>query len=160
MPPALTIFLFKTFLRLEDLSVTSISQGIFAELVSLHLWPCRQTGRRIGLGVTIFKVLLFSCMLVWILGNVSRELLELKNSEANLAQAKPEKLKLLQISIFCCLVIGWLTLPLILGQVFYRDIYIEKLFDNCLNAQEDEEQVEAKEGEEGEQDDEREQDEE
>ena len=160
LPPALTIFLFKTCLRLEDLSVTSISQGIFAELVSLHLWPCRQTGKRIGLGVTIFKVLLFSCMLVWILGNVSRELLELKNSEANLAQAKPEKLKLLQISIFCCLVIGWLTLPLILCQIFYRDIYIEKLFDNCLNAQEDEEQVEAKEGEEGEQDDEREQDEE
>ena len=140
LPPALTIFLFKTCLRLEDLSVTSISQGIFAELVSLHLWPSRQTGRRIGLGVTIFKVLLFSCMLVWILGSVSNELSASKNFEANLPQAPPEKLKLLQISSICCLVIGWLTLPLILGQVFYRDIYIEKLFDNCLNAQEDEEQ--------------------
>ena len=136
LPPALTIFLFKTWLRLEDLSVTSISQGIFAELVSLHLWPCGQTGRRIGLGVTIFKVLLFSCMLVWILGNVSNEL----SASKNLAQAPPEKLKLLQISSLCCLVIGWLTLPLILCQIFYRDIYIETLFDNCLNAQEEEEQ--------------------
>ena len=99
-------------------------------------------------------------MLVWILGSVSNELSASKNFEATLAQAPPEKLKLLQISSLCCLVIGWLTLPLILCQIFYRDIYIEKLFDNCLNAQEDEEQVEAKEGEEGEQDDEREQDEE
>ena len=37
LPPALAIFLVKTCLRIEDLSVAGFSQGIVAELVSLHL---------------------------------------------------------------------------------------------------------------------------
>ena len=163
LPSALAIFIVRTCLRLEDLSVTSISQGISAELVSLHLWPCGQTGKRIGLGVTIFKVLLFSSMLVWVFNNPDNEFVDyklsrLKKYEANFAQAPPDELMLLEgykktvekwaretttrlrIASICCLVIGWVTLPLILGQVFYRDVYIEKLEDNCLVAQEEEEQ--------------------
>ena len=46
----------------------------------------------------------------------------------------------LQISSVCCLVIGWVVLPLIIGQVFFQDAYVKKLADNCLDAKEEEEE--------------------
>ena len=67
VPPAVVICFIKTCFHLKDLSVTAISQGTFTELLSLHLWPCGKVGKRIGLGVTIYKVLLFSSVLLWII---------------------------------------------------------------------------------------------
>ena len=37
-----------------------------------------------------------------------------------------------QIASIGCLVIGWLSLPLVISQVFYQEAYIGKLADNCL----------------------------
>ena len=149
VPPSFVIFLIKTCVHLEDLSIAAVSQGIVSELVSLHLWPCRRAGKRIGMGVTIFKLLLFSFVLAWIIGNpesgrVGQTLSELEDLGAPLvtetlyeewARETATRFKIASIS---CFVIGWLTLPLIIGQVFYQDIYIEKLLNNCLNVQEEE----------------------
>ena len=143
-PPALVILLLKTCLLLEDLSVADISQGVVAELVSLHLWPCGQIGKRIGLGVTVFKVLLFTTMLTWVIINPNNgDLvgLVMSNPEAYTKwQIKwaTETSSRLQIASISCLVIGWISLPLILGQVFFQDMFIT----NCLSAPEEEEEEE------------------
>ena len=149
VPPSFVIFLIKTCVLLEDLSIAAVSQGIVSELVSLHLWPCRRAGKRIGMGVTIFKLLLFSFVLAWIIknpeaGRVGQTLSELEDLEVSLmtetlyeewARETATRFKVASVS---CFVIGWLTLPLIIGQVFYQDTYIEKLLNNCLNVQEEE----------------------
>ena len=158
LPPALAIFLVKTCLRIEDLSVAGISQGVVAELVSLHLWPCGQTGRRIGLGVTVFKVLLYSFMLAWIINNPEAGTVDKVRSSFEDAGVPLMTETLFfeewarvtatrfQIASICCLVIGWITLPLVIGQVFCQDIFTKKLADNCLDAQEEEEEEEEEEG--------------
>ena len=149
VPPSFVIFLIKTCVRLEDLSIAAVSQGIVSELVSLHLWPCRRAGKRIGMGVTIFKLLLFSFVLAWIIenpeaGRVGQTLSELKDLEVPLvtetlyeewARETATRFKIASIS---CFVIGWLTFPVIIGQVFYQDTYIKKLLYNCSNVQEEE----------------------
>ena len=48
-----------------------------------------------------------------------------------------ERCSRLQIASVCCLVIGWISLPLIIGQVFFQDVFVKKLADNCLDAQEE-----------------------
>jgi len=112
VPPAVVILLLKTCLLLQDLSVAAISQGIVAELVSLHLWPCGQIGKRIGLGVTVFKVLLTTGMLTWVMINPYQH----PYGEMKWEIARTRRLHI--ASIFC-LVIGWISLPLIFGQIFY-----------------------------------------
>ena len=130
VPPAVVILLLKTCLLLEDLSVAAISQGVVAELVSLHLWPCGQIGKRIGLGVTVFNVFLCTGMLTWIIMNP-------KPGQSTWAIETNRRHQIASIS---CLVTGWISLPLIFCQVFCRDMYITKLANNCLSAQEEEEE--------------------
>ena len=161
--PAFVIFLVKTCVHLEDLSVVAISQGVVAELVSLHLWPCGRTGKRIGLGVTIFQTLLFSFMLGCVIqkrelyvgssvrvgvGDVSqlsqadvaaqiRHLWGTESSSKILEDWSRETCSRLRIASVCCLLIGWISLPLIIGQVFFQDVFVKKLADKCLDAQEE-----------------------
>ena len=152
VPPAVVICFIKTCLHLKDLSVTAISQGTFTELVSLHLWPCGKLGKRIGLGVTIYKLLLFSFVLLWIIkdpevGDVDDVLswfeapiqsrhhtiiLVTEDTKKIVEEWAREATTRFQIASIGCLVIGWLSLPLVIGQVFYQDAFIGKLADSCL----------------------------
>ena len=145
VPPAVVICFIKTCFHLKDLSVTAISQGTFTELVSLHLWPCGKVGKRIGLGVTIYKLLLFSFVLLWIIkdpevGTVawveaplqSRHHIVTEDTKKIAEEWAREALTRFQIASIGCLVIGWLSLPLVIGQVFCQEAFIGKLADNCL----------------------------
>merc|ERR1712037_1021786 len=105
-----------TCLVLEGLSVAAISQGIVAELVSLHLWPCGQIGKRIGLGVTVYKVFLITGMLTWVMIDPYNGLRQIFGQNSLWATEISSRLNI--ASIFC-LVIGWTSLPLIFGQIFY-----------------------------------------
>lgn len=73
VPPALVLLLLKVRLPLKDLTAATISQGLVAELVSLHLWrTCEPLGRKIGLAMTSFIFLLLSSFLAWILIQIGR----------------------------------------------------------------------------------------
>ena len=145
VPPAGVILLIKTCLLLKELSVAAIIRGVLGEVVSLHLWPCGRIGKRIGLGLTLFKLLLFTFLLAWIVNHPYGPFASLVMSEAEAwgpvweewARETSSRLRVASIS---CLVIGWVSLPLIVGQVFYQEIFITKLADKCLSAQEEEEE--------------------
>ena len=144
VPPAVVILLIKTCLLLKELKVCAIIQGVLGEVVSLHLWPCGQIGKRIGLGVTLFKLFLFTFILARIVNHPNGRLASLVMTEPEAwgqvweewARGTSSRLRIASIS---SLVIGWISLPLIVGQVFYQEMFITKLADNCLSAQEEEE---------------------
>ena len=103
-------------------------------------------------GVTVFKVLLYSFMLAWIINNPEAGTVDKVRSSFEDVEVPLMTETLFfeewarvtatrfQIASICCLVIGWITLPLVIGQVFCQDIFIKKLADNCLDAQGEEEE--------------------
>ena len=56
--PACVLVLLKIRLHLPDMTVTDISQGLVSERVSLHIWPARETGKRIGLALAALHLVL------------------------------------------------------------------------------------------------------
>ena len=125
--------------------MAAIIRGVLGEVVSLHLWPCGRIGKRIGLGLTLFKLLLFTFLLAWIVNHPYGPFASLVMSEAEAwgpvwEEWARETSGRLWIASISCLVIGWVSLPLIVGQVFYQEIFITKLADKCLSAQEEEEE--------------------
>ena len=56
--PAIVLVVLKIRLHLPDMTVTDISQGLVSERVSLHIWPARETGKRIGLALAALHLVL------------------------------------------------------------------------------------------------------
>ena len=79
----------------------------------------------------MFKVVLITGMLTWVMINPY-------NGET---KWKIEGFSRVEIASISCLAIGWISLPLIIGQIFYQDIYITKLAENCQSAKEEEKEV-------------------
>ena len=138
VPPALVLLLLKVRLPLKDLTAATISQGVVAELVSLHLWQtCGRLGRKIGLAMTSFIFLLLSSFLAWIIKNPDPDWTSRidTGSEADFNLYKKwatETSARLQITGITCLVIGWVTFPLIVCQVFYQKEYVANIVSNHL----------------------------
>ena len=138
VPPALVLLLLKVRLPLKDLTAATISQGVVAELVSLHLWQtCGRLGRKIGLAMTSFIFLLLSSFLAWIIKNPDPDWTSRidTGSEADFNLYKKwatETSVRLQITGITCLVIGWVTFPLIVCQVFYQKEYVANIVSNHL----------------------------
>ena len=64
-----TLLVLKMCLSKNNQVLTSINQGILAELLTLHLWPKGQLGRAVGVGMTTFIFLLYSYFLAWNVAN-------------------------------------------------------------------------------------------
>ena len=139
VPPALVLLPLKMRLpSLKDLTAATVSQGLVAELVSLHLWPCRPLGRKIGLAMTSFILLLLSSFLAWIIKNPDPDWTSRIDTrdEADFNLYKKwamETSARLQITGILCLVLGWVTFPLIVCQVFYQKKYVANILGNHLN---------------------------
>ena len=67
--PALVLLLLEIWLPLKDMTAATISQGLVAECVTLHIWPCGQLGRKIGVAIKTFNILLYSSFLAWTIAN-------------------------------------------------------------------------------------------
>ena len=130
--PALVLVFLKIHLSLKDLTVTSISQGLMSERVSLHIWPsCEQVGKKIGLAMSSLHLLIYSSFLAWIINN----------SDPNWTRAESRLYKTwvedtstrLQITGILCLVIGWTSFPLIVCQFFFQRRYVANIVASHLS---------------------------
>ena len=61
--PAIVLVVLKIRLHLPDMTVTDTSQGLVSERVSLHIWPAREPGKRIGLALAALHLVLYSSIL-------------------------------------------------------------------------------------------------
>ena len=140
VPPALVLLLLKIRLPLKDLTAATISQGLVAELVSLHLWQAcgPALGRKIGLAMTSFILILLSSFLGWIIANPDPDWTSRidQDSEADFNLYKKwaeETSARLQITGIVCLLLGWLTFPLIVCQVFNQKKYVANIVGNHMS---------------------------
>ena len=115
LPPALGIFLVKICLPLKDLSAATISQGVFAEMVSLHSWPTEPMGKVIEWGMGTYSHLLHSFFLTVIIRNDRTDLF-LKDNEIDV--------DLKNVAIFC-LAVGWVTFPFIMCLIAYEETLVK-----------------------------------
>ena len=63
VPPAVIIYLTKIFASETSLTAAAITQGVFAETVSLHFWQCEGLGKKLGIGMIIYNLILYSLSL-------------------------------------------------------------------------------------------------
>ena len=121
--PALVIYLVKVYLPLKDLTATSIVQGAFAEGVSLHLWPGKQVGARIGIGMLTYSHLLHSFFLAMVIQNTGNR--DIRNGA------------------ILCLALGWISLPFIINYfimclLLYRNDFVTYVVSlNLIDRQEE-----------------------
>ena len=121
--PALVIYLVKVYLPLKDLTATSIVQGTFAEGVSLHLWPGKQVGARIGIGMLTYSHLLHSFFLAMVIQNTGNR--DIRNGA------------------ILCLALGWISLPFIINYfimclLLYRNDFVTYVVSlNLIDRQEE-----------------------
>ena len=152
MLPALVLVFLKIHLSLKDLTVTSISQGLMSERVSLHIWPsCEQVGKKIGFAMASLHLLVYSAFLAWIINdpdpnwsskieidhynNISSYQLHI-DSEAGAKLYKQwveETSARLQTTGILCLVIGWTNFPLIVSHFFYQKKFVAKIVTTHLS---------------------------
>ena len=124
--PALVLLLLKIWLPLKDMSAATISQGLVAECVTLHIWPCGPLGRKIGLAIKTFNILLYSSFLAWTIANPGPKWKSTfaTDSEADVKLYQSWEIATsarLQISAILCLVIGWTSFPLLVWQLFHQN---------------------------------------
>ena len=110
LPPALVIFLAKTCLPLKNLTVASISQGVVASAVTLHLWPGEQVGKRIVIGMIAYTHFFYSFYL-------ARRVIDYNNNSH-------DNDSYMRNSAIFCLVIGWASLPFIVCLVLFQEHYV------------------------------------
>ena len=104
-PPALLIYLVKICVPHTSLTAAAITQGVFAELVSLHHWQCERLGKKIGIGMITYNLILYSAFLDWII-------------------VDPSSRYDLRVEIYVCLRMGWLCFVLIALMVLYQEKYV------------------------------------
>ena len=106
LPPALGFFLAKICLSIRDLSAATISQGVFAEMVSLHSWSTEPMGKVIEWGMGTYSHLLHSFFLSVFIKD-GRTDVDIKN-----------------VAILC-LAVGWVTFPFIMCLIAYEEKYVK-----------------------------------
>ena len=104
-PPALLIYLVKICVPHTNLTAAAITEGVFAELVSLHHWQCERLGKKIGIGMITYNLILYSAFLDWIIVN-------------------PSSRYDLRVEIYVCLRLGWVCFVLIALMVLYQEKYV------------------------------------
>ena len=114
-----------------------------SERVSLHIWPsCKQVGRKIGLGMASLHLLIYSTFLAWIINNSDPNWPKVydhhedKTSTELYKKWVEETSTRLQITGIICLVIGWITFPLIVCQFFYQKKYVASIVTSHLSEKE------------------------
>ena len=137
LPPALAIFLIKMCLPLKNLTAASISQGVFASAVSLHLWPCEQVRERIMLGMIsiTYSHLLYSSFLAMVI-RLNNNILDVDN-----INNRSQRINIRNGAILC-LVIGWVSLPFMVCQVLLQEHYVAHVVSHNLKDREETENIE------------------
>ena len=133
LPPALAIFLIKMCLPLENLDAASISQGVFASAVSLHLWPGEQVGKIIMISAITYSHLLYSSFLAMVI-HLNNNILDIDNIN-NRSQR-------IRNGAILCLVIGWVSLPFMVCLVLFQEHYVAHVVSHNLKDREEEENIE------------------
>ena len=130
--PALVLLLLEIWLPLKNMTAATISQGLVAECVTLHIWPCGQLGRKIGVAIKTFNILLYSSFLAWTIANPGPKwkCTFATDSEADVKLYQSWEIATsarLQISAILCLVIGWTSFPLLVWQLFHQNKYVTSI---------------------------------
>ena len=133
--PAIVLVLLKIRLHLPDMTVTDISQGLVSERVSLHIWPAREPGKRIGLALAALHLVLYSSILAWIINYPDPDwaskstplstgvyilIGSIKTTEELYSKWVTETSTRLHITGIVCLVLGWVTFPMIVFKFFFQ----------------------------------------
>ena len=105
VPPALIIYLTKIFVSETSLTAAAITQGVFAETVSLHFWQCEQLGKKIGIGMITYNLILYSSFLDWIIVDPS--------SRYNLG-----------VATYVCLRLGWVCFLIITWTLLFEEKFV------------------------------------
>ena len=161
LPPTLAIFFVKICVPLKDLTSASISQGVFAEAVSLHTWSGGRIGRRIKMAMGTYYHLLYSAFLIEVISNdKSSDVLKdgaviflvvgfFKEHDEELSKASLMRKIYVATSaapvIF--LVVGWVTFPFIVCLVFHQEKLVKYVVAKHLKDREEEKVKEEQEGE-------------
>ena len=152
--PALILVFLKIHLSLKDLTITAIGQGLMSERVSLHIWPCGQVGKKIGFAMASLHLVLYSSFLAWIINDpdpnwtskIETDLYNISATEASTRlhidseadvklyeQWVEETSARLETTGILCLVIGWITFPLIVSHFFYRKKFVANFVTTHLS---------------------------
>ena len=152
--PALVLVFLKIRLSLKDLTITAIGQGLMSERVSLHIWPCGQVGKKIGFAMASLHLVLYSSFLAWIINDpdpnwtskIETDLYNISATEASTRlhidseadvklyeQWVEETSARLETTGILCLVIGWITFPLIVSHFFYRKKFVANFVTTHLS---------------------------
>ena len=110
VPPAVIICLTKIFASETSLTAAAITQGVFAETVSLHFWQCKRLGKQIGIGMITYNLILYSSFLDWII-------------------VDPSSKYDLGVAIYVCLRLGWVCFLIVTWTLLYEEKYVGYMVD-------------------------------
>ena len=119
-----TLLLLKMCRSKNDQVFTSINQGILAELLTLHLWPKGQLGKRVGVGMTTFIFLLYSSSVACHVANpedLSKIFVSVNKSDPTFLEWRSETADQLQTASACLLQLGLFTFVLAICFTLYQD---------------------------------------
>ena len=119
-----TLLLLKMCRSKNDQVLTSINQGILAELLTLHLWPKGQLGNRVGVGMTTFIFLLYSFSVACHVANpedLSKIFVSVNKSDPAFQAWMSERTARLQTTSACFLGLGVCTFILVIGFILLQD---------------------------------------
>ena len=119
--PGLVIFTTKTCALEKDFSLASITQGVTAELFTLHIWPGHLVGKKIGLAMTAYNFLLFSSSLAWVIATPGNGSLTSWATESIFSEWASDSAERLQYAAFSCLLLGFPTFILVVSLLLFSN---------------------------------------